>query len=113
LERLFLYPYLYTASLKTFDLVRAFMIYLLSYLKNECSMVTHGSRRIADGKEQFFHSQYGWLSAQEFFDAAPATESGDADHASDLEPDYIARRAGESASHFNSRIRDIEDYRDD
>jgi hypothetical protein len=31
LERLFLYPYLYTAFLKTFDLVRAFMIYLCKF----------------------------------------------------------------------------------
>jgi hypothetical protein len=75
-------------------------------------MVNHGSRRIVDGKEQFFHSQYGWLSAQDFFDAAPAIDD-DTNGGSDLEPDYIERRAGESASHFHSRIRDIEDYRDD
>ena len=73
-------------------------------------MVTHGSKRIHDGHEQFFHRQYGWLAAQDFFDTM--AEQADAD-ALDLTPDCLERQGGESVAHFRQRMRELDDWRDD
>lgn len=75
-------------------------------------MVTHGTKRFEQGKEQIFHHTYGWISAKEFYDLAPGNEVISDDDV-ELEPDYMSRQSGESFEHFHHRIKDMNDYSED
>ena len=71
-------------------------------------MPTHGTRRYKNGAEELFHSQYGWVSVQDFYDLLPNYNEEDELR---VEPDYFARQTGESITTYHRINRDC--MRDD
>lgn len=73
-------------------------------------MPTHGEKRLADQREEIFHTNHGWISIDEFYDLPELTED-DLDEDL-LGPDYLERQHGESFDHYKKRLHDINEYND-
>lgn len=72
-------------------------------------MPIHGSKRMLGETEQIFHSQYGWISLDEFFDLTP-DPTEDPEETFEQEPEYLSRLSGESFDHYEKRIRENREY---
>lgn len=75
-------------------------------------MVTHGTKRFHQGKEQIFHHTYGWISVEEFFDLMPDSDQS-SEGEPELEPEYLSRQSGESFDHYHKRLREMDEYSED
>ncbi|MDO5570320.1 MAG: hypothetical protein Q4F97_02490 [Bacteroidales bacterium] len=77
-------------------------------------MVTHGTKRNIKGREEIFHSRYGWIAIKEFFDLTPINEF-DADEELVYNPAESEHYRGESFKEYSKRVRDLDRYieRDD